>query len=136
MFISRQVPASILLPDGTVLFLSGENPQLDQITYESRDGSQDPRLPQIFDPELKTMSLELQEGNSRDVFRGYHNMAALLKDGSVLVGGGFNQYGDVGCENPNIRIFRPKLPVTGAAARHLCDSCQWRALNASRASGC
>jgi len=34
-------------------------------------------------------------------------MASLLPDGRIVVGGGFNQYGDVGCENPNLRIFTP-----------------------------
>lgn len=41
-------------------------------------------------------------------------MVTLLDDGSVLVGGGFNQYGDVGCENPNIRRYSPSYLAKGS----------------------
>ena len=109
--LARGVPASILLADGTVLFLSGENYELNQIAHKTKVGSRDPRVPQVFDPETGIISYQM--GGALDVFRGYHNMAALLPDGTVVVGGGFEQKGDVGCENPNIRIFQPSYLFKG-----------------------
>lgn len=103
--IGRGVPASILLPDGRVLLISGETPWVDQNIFADSLGSNDARIPVIFDPETQEVSYEIT--SDFDVFRGYHNMASLLPDGRVVVGGGFNQYGDVGCENPNLRIFSP-----------------------------
>ena len=40
-----------------------------------------------------------------------------MKDGSVMLGGGFNQYGDVGCENTDVRLFYPPYLSSGAAVR-------------------
>ena len=102
--IMRGVPASVIMPDGRVLILSGEDKTIDQNIYRNKDAKGDTRHPQIFDPYTKQLvTVEAAESE----FRGYHNMAALLRDGSIVVGGGFNQYGDVGCENPNIRRFYP-----------------------------
>jgi hypothetical protein len=111
--VFRAVPASILLPDGRVLLVSGENLQNAQQEHLAADESNDPRYPQIFDPETRTITTEYPS-NGRDSFRGYHNMAALLKDGTILVGGGFNWRGDVGCENPNLRLFYPSYLAQGA----------------------
>ena len=111
--VFRAVPASILLPDGRVLLVSGENLQNSQQEHLTTDESNDPRYPQIFDPETRTLMTEYPS-NGRDSFRGYHNMAALLKDGTVLVGGGFNWRGDVGCENPTLRVFYPSYLAQGA----------------------
>lgn len=103
--IRRGVPASILLPNGKVLILSGEDKEIDQNYFnESLDAPGDPRFPQIFDPETYELTTI---DNRENVYRGYHNMAALMPDGSVMLGGGFNQFGDVGCENPNLRLFFP-----------------------------
>lgn len=101
--IRRQVPASLLLPDGNVLLISGENPDVNQIRYRFRDASSDPRYPQIFDPETLTVTTEIHA--REDVFRGYHNFASIVGDGSVVLGSGFNQFGDVGCGEWKVRVF-------------------------------
>ncbi len=103
--IRRGVPASIILPDGKILILSGEDKDIDQNYFnENLDGPGDPRFPQIFDPETYELTTI---DNREDIYRGYHNMAALLPDGTIILGGGFNQFGDVGCENPHLRLFYP-----------------------------
>jgi hypothetical protein len=109
--ISRGVPSCVLLPDGRVLLASGEDYNIDQVRYRHKDAARDPRYIQIFDPYSDQISTEkTREGE----YRGYHNFAALLKDGRVLVGGGVNQNGDVGCENPTIRIFSPSYLSAGS----------------------
>ena len=120
--IMRGVGASLLLPDGRILLLSGENGHVNQNRYPTFEGAtntarediygpSDPRIAQIFDPRTRTVTTEWTE--AADVYRGYHNTAALLPDGRVMVGGGFNQWGDVGCENPNLRLFSPSYLGTG-----------------------
>ena len=103
--IARRTPSSILLPDGTVLLINGENPDLNQ-TDPSDPGS-DPRIAQIFNPETGTFLNLEKEPESPAPFRGYHNMAALLKDGRILTGGGVHVLGGIGCEQPNFRIMNP-----------------------------
>ena len=120
--IMRGVGASLLLPDGRILLLSGENGHVNQNRYQTPQGvanteredvygPSDPRIAQIFDPRTRKVTTEWTE--AADVYRGYHNTAALLPDGRVMVGGGFNQWGDVGCENPNLRLFSPSYLNTG-----------------------
>ena len=104
LHIKRGVPASVFLADGRVLIINGEDKSIDQNYFHQKNASGDPRYAQIFDPDKKSFTFV---DTPEDVFRGYHNMAALLRDGSVVLGGGFNQFGDVGCENPNIRRFYP-----------------------------
>eukprot|EP00947_MAST-08B_sp_MAST-8B-sp1_P004763 g4763.t1 len=84
---------------------SGEPPGLDQARYGVAEaGSRDTRYPQIFDPEARTVTTLTRRDSA---FRGYHNTAGLLKDGSILLGGGFEYHGDVGCENPTLRRLYP-----------------------------
>eukprot|EP00455_Lapot_gusevi_P042681 TRINITY_DN5097_c0_g1_i3.p1 TRINITY_DN5097_c0_g1~~TRINITY_DN5097_c0_g1_i3.p1 ORF type:complete len:595 (-),score=209.04 TRINITY_DN5097_c0_g1_i3:89-1837(-) len=114
--IPRRVAASNLLPDGRIVLVNGENPTLDQNLYGGSggpisEGSGDPRYVQIFDPYTMTVSTEAAP-IANTVFRGYHNTLAVLSDGAILVGGGFNQMGDVGCENPSLQIFRPSYLFT------------------------
>jgi hypothetical protein len=92
--IFRGVPATLLTPNGNVLILSGENGDINQIKFANLDASADPRFPQLFDPLTYNVTTELAR---EDIFRGYHNFASILKDGSVLVGGGFNQWGGELC---------------------------------------
>jgi hypothetical protein len=110
MGVRRGVPASLLLPDGNVMVMSGESPRMDQNLRATADGSDDPRYIQIIDPETRTV---MTESARSTVFRGYHNTAAVLRDGSVLIGGGFNQFGDVGCEEPTMHVFRPSYLSRG-----------------------
>lgn len=109
--IPRWVPSSFLLPDGNVLIVSGENTDIQQALHEDNDASQDPRYAQIFNPETRQVSTSTSRAKR---FRGYHNTGALLADGSVVVGGGFNQHGDVGCENTDLQIYRPGYLSKGA----------------------
>jgi hypothetical protein len=112
--VRRGVPASTWLPDGTVLILSGEDPTVDQIAAANVQASQiTARSATVFDPETGEVFAETAAGSVLDVFRGYHNTLALLHDGSVVVGGGFEIHGDVGCENPNARLYRPSYLSRG-----------------------
>jgi hypothetical protein len=86
--IKRRVPSATLLPNGQVILVSGEPVNVDQNLYESSDAGGDPRYVQILDPETKSVFTETSRGS---IFRGYHNMIAVNKDGSILVGGGYNQ---------------------------------------------
>lgn len=100
--IIRNNPASILLPTGEVLLINGENGVLDQTLPGLKQN--DPRYPQLFNP----FTLQISTYNISDSrFRGYHSMAALLKDGRILSGGGVHSRGDIGCEQPTLRIFTP-----------------------------
>ena len=59
---------------------------------------------------------------------------AAPPNGAVVVGGGFNQHGDVGCENPDLRALT-ELPQGGAC---LCQlrQCRRRATSFNRPKGC
>jgi hypothetical protein len=115
--IPRNTAATVLLPDGTVLLLHGENPTVDQSAALNRRAPQagDPRFIQIFhalSPDMRVDTYpEQEDGTGSDgslaPFRGYHNSVALLKDGRVLVQGGVHLRGDIGCEQPNARILTP-----------------------------
>lgn len=96
--IGRFHPASVLLPDGTVLIVNGG----------SKPGfAGDSRQPQTIDPvTLAVTTWAAWPDDPRA--RGYHNIALLLKDGRVLVGGGIDP-GDsrIWCERPDVRIYAP-----------------------------
>jgi hypothetical protein len=96
--IGRHNPATVLLPDGTVLLLNGGN---DEHTFAG-----DRRQPQVLDPASGTITTYgAWTGDANE--RGYHNFALLLKDGRVLLGGGISSLGGIGCERPDLRIWRP-----------------------------
>lgn len=96
--IGRWHPTSVLLSDGTVLIVNGE----------SKPGFLgDPRRPQTIDPVTQTITTaSAWPDDSR--MRGYHNIAILLKDGRVLLGGGVDPEHSVqACERPDVRIYSP-----------------------------
>lgn len=139
--IPRNTPSTVLLPDGTVLLMNGENPNLDQSAAPYTILAGDPRHVQIFDPYTRTFKTDISHEfmqvprnspassssssasssfniNAMDnipslanpstaPFRGYHNMVLLLKDGRILSSGGIHSRGDVGCEQPTLRIYNP-----------------------------
>lgn len=61
---------------------------------------------QIFDPVSFTLVTHVDR-EPEAPFRGYHNMVALLKDATIIVAGGVHQEGDIGCEQPTIRLYEP-----------------------------
>lgn len=126
--VPRNTAATLLLPDGTVLLLNGENGAVDQSAALSRLESQagDPRFMQVFHPltmRVDTYPQREDSGAGADgtqaPFRGYHNSVALLKDGRVLISGGVHQRGDIGCEQPHLRLLSPPYlaPLQGSSAR-------------------
>jgi hypothetical protein len=102
--ILRNVPSSLLLPNGLVMLINGEGWNVDQNVYSKMDAGNDPRFVQLIDVEALTVYTETARGST---YRGYHNMAAVLSDGSIVTGGGYSQFGDVGCEEPNLQLFFP-----------------------------
>ncbi|MBX9767736.1 MAG: DUF1929 domain-containing protein [Bdellovibrionales bacterium] len=118
--ITRIRPASTILPDGNVLILNGEG---------MWDGGGptvgDRKQVTLFDPtNNKAFNLGAWADDPAD--RGYHNISLLLKDGSLLVGGGrtlwkannVEEY-RIGCERPDLRIFKPPYLFWGPQAEIL-----------------
>ena len=96
--IGRYHPSSVLLPDGTVLIINGS----------TRSGfSGNTRQPQLIDPVTDKVTTLRPWPNDPEE-RGYHNIAILLKDARVLVGGGLDSSDPkVGCERADIRVYSP-----------------------------
>jgi hypothetical protein len=111
--IVRNTPSAALLPDGSVLLINGENPAVDQSSTLPQSG--DPRFPQLFDPFTFTLTTFSLPESSPSPFRGYHNNVALLKSAHILLGGGVHARGDVGCEQPNMRVL--ELPYVQGKER-------------------
>jgi hypothetical protein len=110
MGIGRRNAASVLLPDGNVLVMGGWD--------EDGNLPGDRRQPQVFDPRTKKVTTYPAWAN--DPFeRGYHSFAILLKDASVLIGGGISpkvngvEKSSIGCERNDIRIYRPSYLTKG-----------------------
>lgn len=105
--VRRRFPATVLLPDGKVMVVSGydttyANPFIRNAHYL------DPRPPASFSTGTSA------SGETR----GYHNVALLLPDGRVLVAGGRSRGsapGDPEDEKPSFRYLYP--PYLSAPAR-------------------
>lgn len=98
LFNRRFMPDAVLLPDGTVLIISGA-------AEGSADNSHDAILePELFHPEEEkwTRMAEMK------IKRLYHATAILLPDARVLVGGTTSQYNpEVDADEFRIQVFSP-----------------------------
>ena len=110
MGIGRRNAATVLLPDGNVLVVGGWD--------EDGNLPGDRRMPQVLDP--RTKQVTTYAAWPGDPFeRGYHSFAVLLKDGSVLIGGGISpkvggvELSSVGCERNDVRIYAPAYLTKG-----------------------
>jgi hypothetical protein len=106
--VSRDNAATVLLPDGTVLFINGQN---------RFDGNQIP-TPQIYDPFTNTVT-DLPNWTDDSTYRAYHSWGVLLQDGRILLGGGIDNQGhSIACERTDMRIFTPPYlrPLNGGAS--------------------
>jgi hypothetical protein len=99
--VRRRYPATVLLPDGKVIVASGydatgANPLLGNAHYLD-----------LRPPITPTTTLMTGTAASGDV-RGYHNVALLLPDGRVFIGGG-RSMGEAGPEDekPSFRYLYP-----------------------------
>ncbi|MGH2703732.1 MAG: galactose oxidase-like domain-containing protein [Actinomycetota bacterium] len=93
MQIARHHPDTVLLPDGRVLIIAGHS-----IDREARYASYvDPRA---------GFALTAGASDGGEV-RGYHNVALLLPDGRVLVGGGRDVDTDSSVEKSTFRYYYP-----------------------------
>jgi len=114
--ITRHKPASTLLPDGSVLIVNGED------SHQSGKNMGTRTKPTIYDPQTATFR-NLSPWTDDPDMRGYHNVALLLKDGRVLIGGGRVYSGDkegkyrIGCERPELRLFSPPYLFRGPRPR-------------------
>jgi hypothetical protein len=116
--IRRIWPTAMLLPDGTVLIVSGEG----------ADGSgPDARTPQIIDPRSGRVRTGPEWPDPHD--RGYHNVGLLLPDGRVLTAGGAGGRNRTpNNERTDLRYYvpgylsnpglRPRIAVAPAAMRY------------------
>ncbi|MDX2052669.1 MAG: galactose oxidase early set domain-containing protein [Polyangiaceae bacterium] len=94
----RRQPSSVLLPDGTVLLIHGVG---EEATISER------LVPQIFDPVAGTVTDDVRWPEATD--RGVHSFGLLLKDGTILMGGGVATAPmfQIGCEHADLRIYTP-----------------------------
>ena len=91
----RHYPAPVLLPDGRVLLINGHDSSATNSVL----------VPQYLDP-ANNFALTTSPTNGIEV-RGYHNVAVLLPDGRVLVGGGRDLDRTTSSEKPDLAYFSP-----------------------------
>jgi hypothetical protein len=119
--ITRHKAASTLLPDGSVLIVNGED------SHQIGKNMGTRTKPTIYDPQTATFR-NLSPWTDDPDMRGYHNVAILLKDSQVLIGGG-RVYSDdkegkyrIGCERPELRLFSPPYLFRGHRPRIKADT--------------
>ncbi|ETX07070.1 galactose oxidase early set domain-containing protein [Candidatus Entotheonella palauensis] len=113
--IARPFPTTTVLPTGVVLIANGGPIRL---PIEKRQPPGEPGTDitlfpkvthvQILDPE-RYYAYDLGPWSDDPSARGYHGMALLMKDASVLIGGGLSLDGSygIGSERPDIRFYEP-----------------------------
>jgi hypothetical protein len=130
--ITRHKPASTLLPDGSVLIVNGEDAWVEPNSSVTKGNMGNRTRPTIYDPQTATFR-NLSPWTDDPDMRGYHNVALLLKDGRVLVGGGRVYSADaegrylegryrIGCERPELRIFSAPYLFRGPRPRIKADT--------------
>jgi fibronectin type 3 domain-containing protein len=118
--ISRMYGNAVALPDGQVLIMNG---------YQGPAGSSggpepgntgdisnpvgDIRQPTLIDPYATPRTSTNLGAWPEPTHRGYHNFAALLKDGRILIGGGKDADHATGCEKNEMRIWDPPYLAAG-----------------------
>jgi len=106
--VRRRFPATVLLPDGKVMVVSG---------YDATNVNPVIRNAHYLDlrPPISPATFTTGTAASGEV-RGYHNIALLLPDGRVLIGGGRSRGSDSGDpedEKPNFRYLLPPYLASG-----------------------
>jgi galactose oxidase len=91
----RHYPAPVLLPDGRVLLINGHDYTPDDSVL----------TPQYVDP-ANGFAVTTSPASGVEV-RGYHNVAALLPDGRIMVAGGRDIDRDTTTEKPDYAYFSP-----------------------------
>jgi galactose oxidase-like protein len=109
--VRRRFPATVLLPDGKVMLVSG---------YDATNTNPVLRNAHYLDLRPPS-SLTTGQGVSGEV-RGYHNVALLLPDGRVLIAGGRSRGSDAADpedEKPSLRYLYPPYltPLDSPPAR-------------------
>lgn len=90
----RHHGSTVVLPDGRVLLINGHDPA----------GGTHVTAPQYIDP---ANGFSVTPGSSSGIVRGYHNIALLLPDGRILVGGGRDQVTLQTFEKPTLQFYSP-----------------------------
>jgi len=106
--VRRRFPATVLLPDGKVLVVSG---------YDATYANPLIRNAHYLDPRPPYSAATFSTGTAASgETRGYHNVALLLPDGRVLIGGGRSRGSDSGDpedEKPSFRYLLPPYLAQG-----------------------
>lgn len=103
--ISRLYGNAVWLPNGTVMVINGYVSEPGNVGDVSNPVG-DQRRVQIIDPFTKTV-VRTENPWPEPTHRGYHNVALLLKDGRILVGGGKDGNHATGCEKNELRLYEP-----------------------------
>ena len=107
--IRRRFPASVLLPDGKVMVVSG---------YDFLPIGPNPFIRNAHYLDLRNAAAPFTTGTAASgEVRGYHNVALLLPDGRVLIAGGRSRGSaaeDPEDEKPNFRYLHPPYLASGA----------------------